>query len=39
MAVIQVTEGMSLWWVGSNNRKTQEEVTVTKVGRKWAACR
>ncbi len=36
MAVIQVTEGMSLWWVGSNNRKTQEEVTVTKVGRKWA---
>ncbi len=36
MAVIQVTEGQSLWLVASDNAKTQRAVTVTKVGRKWA---
>ncbi len=28
--------GNSLWWVSNYNAKTQEAVTVTKVGRKWA---
>lgn len=33
---VSITEGKSLWWVASNNAKTQCAVTVTKVGRKWA---
>lgn len=28
--------GQKLWWVASNNQKTQYEVEVVKVGRKWA---
>jgi len=27
--------GDKLWWVGSDNRRTQREVTVEKVGRVW----
>ena len=35
----QLKEGQKLWFVGctmSNHRKERGEVTVTKVGRKWA---
>jgi hypothetical protein len=27
--------GDKLWWVGSDNKRTQREVTVEKVGRVW----
>lgn len=27
--------GHKFWWVGSDNKRTQSEVTVTKVGRAW----
>lgn len=27
--------GDKLWWVSSNNNRTQREVTVEKVGRQW----
>lgn len=33
---VSITKGKSLWWVASDNAKTQCAVTVTKVGRKWA---
>lgn len=33
----KLTEGQKLWWVPQRNRHAQaKEVTVTKVGRKWA---
>lgn len=33
----KLQEGQKLWWVYSSNRRGQpREVTVTKVGRKWA---
>jgi hypothetical protein len=27
--------GDKLWWVGSDNKRTQREVTIEKVGRVW----
>lgn len=36
MAANRIFEGQSLWWVGSDNAKTQRAVTITKIGRKWA---
>lgn len=33
----KLQEGQKLWWVYSSNRRGQpREVTITKVGRKWA---
>ncbi len=36
MAANRIFEGQSLWWVGSDNAKTQRAVSITKIGRKWA---